>query len=76
MKEGGLRGGAGTNYRGPGVRKGDRGPTGLNYVFVFLGSSIICLLYKLAISDQSLFILQLTLSFLFFFFWHINENHT
>ena len=37
---------AGTNYRGPAVRKGVRGPTMLQ-VFVFLGSIIICRLYKL-----------------------------
>jgi hypothetical protein len=49
MGEGGRAGG------GLGRRKNYRGP-GLNYVahiFIFLGSTIICRLYKLSFSDQT-----------------------
>ena len=51
----------GTNYLGLGVRKGARGPITW-YMFVFLGNTIICTLYKLTLSDQTQVSLQLGLS--------------
>jgi len=54
-------GGAGTNYRGLAFCKGAR----LSSIcFVFVGSVIICWLYKLTLSDQAQATLQLTI-FLF-----------
>lgn len=51
-----TRGGeAGTNYRGP-------GPNYVAYFFVFLGSTIICRLHKLTLSDQANVTLQLRVS--------------
>jgi hypothetical protein len=44
-----------TNYRGS-------GPDYIAYVFIFLGSTIICLLYKLTLSAQDQVTLQLTAS--------------
>jgi hypothetical protein len=46
---------AGTNYRGPEFDN-------VAYVSAFLGSIIICRLYKLALSDQAQVTLQLTVS--------------
>jgi hypothetical protein len=43
----GERGESGTNYWTLAFRKGTRGPVYVAYVFVFLGSIIICRLYKL-----------------------------
>jgi hypothetical protein len=44
---------ASTNYRGPTVRKGDRAPKILHIFLLFLGSIIVCRLYKLTLSDQT-----------------------
>jgi hypothetical protein len=53
---------AGTNYRCPAVRKGAQGPDYVAYVFVFLGSIIICLLCKLTLSDQYQVTVEVTIS--------------
>jgi hypothetical protein len=42
--------------------QGDPGPDNIAYVFVFLGSVIICQVYKLTLSDQAQVTLQLTVS--------------
>jgi hypothetical protein len=58
-----TRGGVeiGTNYRGPAIRKRAQGPQFVN-VFLVLGSTIICLLYKLTLSHQAQVTMQLTVS--------------
>jgi hypothetical protein len=42
----------GTNYRSPAAGRGSR-PAYVEYVFVFLGSVIVCWLYTLTVSDQA-----------------------
>jgi hypothetical protein len=53
---------AGTNYRGVAIRKGARGPTMLHMFYVFLGSIIICQVYKLTLSYQAQVTLKLAAS--------------
>jgi hypothetical protein len=54
----------GSRYKlpGPGGPEGGPGPEFVAYVFVFLGSIIICRLYKLTLSDQAQVTLQLRVS--------------
>lgn len=60
------RGGeAGTNYQGLAVGKGARGPTIIANVFVFLGTMIICRLYKLTPSDRYQITVKLRVPFRF-----------
>jgi len=54
------------------------GPKYVTYVFVFLGSIIVCSLYKLTLSDQAQVTLQLwvrTGLFFFFFFFFLAHQY-
>jgi hypothetical protein len=53
---------AGTNYGGPAVWKGVRCQTLSCVCFVFVGTIVICRLYKLTLSDQAQPTLQLRVS--------------
>ena len=56
--------GQGSRYKipGPGGSEGGPGPDNFPYVYVFLCSFIICLLYKLTLSAQAKITLQLRVS--------------
>jgi hypothetical protein len=55
----------GSRYKlpAPGSPEGGPGPDYVAYVFVFLGSIIVCRVYKLTLSDQAQITLPLTVSF-------------
>jgi hypothetical protein len=58
-----LEGGeAGTNYRGPALRKGSPGPDSIAHVFIFIGSITLCPLYKLNLSTKVTLLLRVSLS--------------
>ena len=48
---------------GPDISEGGPEPDDIAYVFVFLGSIIICLSYKLTLSDRAQVSRQLTITF-------------
>jgi hypothetical protein len=58
----GRWGESGTNYRGPVIRKGDRGSTMSHMFLTFSVVSLFCRLYNLTLPDQAQVILQLRVS--------------
>ena len=51
---------------GPDIPERDPGPDDIAYAFVFLGSIIICLSYKLTLSDRAQVSRQVTVTFVDF----------